>query len=237
MQAGVGPFNASLLQPFRDRLRSYAAGYTHETLPYAYFAAAYTLVVNSLVSVVAETHDCSDTLCMSYILSGGLEMVVPWVPQANPDHSMVMVKRVPSIQADFTGPVEDTFDPADCDVFGKSGVLIGIRLCLAPVPFNPGSIRAGKLASWNILKTANKRHIGVFVCEEGIDNGACDENNDAPRMTTQVSFHTLQVSLVAARSNHSIMRVMDATVRNGLCLSMLLQATNWCQRILYQCRI
>lgn len=222
MQAGVGPFNASLLQPFRDRLHSLAPDYPYETLPYTYFAAAYTLVINPLVSVVAETRDCSDTMCMSYILSGGLEMVVPWVPQASPDHSMVMVKRVPSIQVDFTGPVGDTFDAADCDVFGQSGMFIGIRLCLEQVRLNPASIRAGKLARRDILKSANKRHTGVFVCERGIDNGACDDNYDAPKMTTQVSFNTLQVSLVAARSNHSIVRVMDATVRNSLYLSMVI---------------
>lgn len=146
--AGVGPFNGSLVQPFRDFLHSLAPTYPYETLPYSYFAAAYTLVVNPLVSVVAETHECSDNLCVSYILSGGLEMVVPWVPQVHHDHSLVMVKRVPSIQVDFTGPTLDSFDDSDCDVFGESRVAIGIRLCLAPVRSSPGSIRAGKL-HWN----------------------------------------------------------------------------------------
>ena len=119
------------MQPFRDFLRTLAPTYEYETLPCSYFAAAYTLVVNPLVSVVAETRGCSDNLCMSYILSGGLEMVIPWVPQGYDDHSMVMVKNVPSIQADFTGPTMDRFNDSDCDVFGQSRVAIGIQLCLA----------------------------------------------------------------------------------------------------------
>lgn len=217
MQAGVGPFNASLLQPFRDRLRSYAAGYTHETLPFIYLAEAWTFLSNPLLSVSAKTPECSSTLCASYIFWGGLEYVVPWVPQVSPDHLMVMVKHVPSIQAHLMGPVEDTFDAADCDIFGEPGVRIGIRLCLAPVQLNPGSFRAGKLARRDIMKPANKRRIGVFLCEEGIDDGACDGNRSksAPNMTAQVSFRTLRVSFIAARSNHSIISVMDATVRDG----------------------
>lgn len=143
--AGSGPFNGSLVQPFREFLHSLSPTYPYETLPFAYFAAAYTLVYNPLVSTVAETHSCSNRLCMSYILSGGLEMVVPWVPQVHTDHSMVMVKRVPSIKVDFTGPVMDTFEDSECDVFGESGVMIGIRLCLSPVLSDPGSIRAGGL--------------------------------------------------------------------------------------------
>lgn len=146
-QQGLGPFNASLVQPYRDFLHSLAPAYPYETLPYSSFAAAYTLVVNPLVSVVTETHGCTDNLCMSYILSGGLEMVVPWVPQLHHDHSLVMVKRVPSIKADFTGPVRDFFDESECDIFGEAGVAIGIRLCLAPEPSNPASIRAGMLLS------------------------------------------------------------------------------------------
>lgn len=144
--AGVGPFNGSLVQPFRDFLHSLSPTYPYDTPPYTYFAAAYTLAVNPLVSVVAETPGCSDNLCMSYILSGGLEMVVPWVPEIHADHSMIMVGHVPSIQVDFTGPVMDVFEDADCDVFGESQVTIGIRLCLAPVKSNPGSIRAGMVS-------------------------------------------------------------------------------------------
>lgn len=224
MQAGVGPFNSSLLQPFRDYLHSLAPDYPYETLPFTYLAEAWTFLSNPLLSVSAKTHECSSTLCASYIFSGGLEYVVPWVPQVNPDHSMVMVKHVPSIQVDLTGPVEDAFDPADCDVFGESGVFIGIRLCLAPVQLNPGSFRAGKLAQRDILKPANKRRIGMFVCQQGIDDGACDGNHSesAPNMTAQVSFHTLRVSFIAARSNHSIISVMDATVRRGSYPSMIM---------------
>lgn len=150
MTAGVGPFNGSLLQPFLDTLRTMAPTYQYETLPYTYFAAAYTLVINPLVSVVAETNGCSSDLCASYILSGGLEMVIPWVPQGYDDHSMVKVKNVPSIQFDFTGPTMDSFSDSDCDIFGETGIDIGIRLCLAQAPYDLGSIRAGMFTQTDV---------------------------------------------------------------------------------------
>lgn len=141
--AGVGTFNGSYVQPFKDFLHTLSPTYEYETLPYSYFAGAYTLVINPLVSVVAQTRGCADNLCASYILSGGLEMVIPWVPQGYDDHSMVMVKNVTSIQTDFTGPTADRFNDSDCDVFGESRVMIGIRLCLAQTSSDPGTIRAG----------------------------------------------------------------------------------------------
>lgn len=148
--AGVGPFNGSLVQPFRDFLHTLAPTYQFETLPYSYFAGAYTLVINPLVSVVAETRGCSDNLCASYILSGGLEMVIPWVPQGYDDHSMVMVKNAPSIQVDFTGPTMERFNESDCDVFGETRVAIGIRLCLSQTPSNPETIRTGTCSPINL---------------------------------------------------------------------------------------
>lgn len=60
------------------------------------------------------------------------------------------------------------------------------------------------------------------MCQHGIDNGTCNGQHAAPNMTTQVSFHTLQVSLVAARSNHSIVSIMNSTVRDASYLSIVM---------------
>lgn len=143
----MGPFNGSLVQPFREFLQTLRPGYPYETLPYTYFAAAYTLVINPQVATVAHPVSCPGGTCTSYVLSGGLEMVAPWVPQAHEDHSLVKVQSVPSVQVDFSGPLEEPprFNESDCDIFGQSGVAIGIRLCLDQQPSGNGWIRAGML--------------------------------------------------------------------------------------------
>lgn len=210
--AGIGPFNGSLLQPFRDYLHALGPTYQYETLPYSYFAISYNLVVNPLVSMVMETRGCSNNLCASYILSGGLETANPW-PQGYNEHSMVIVKNVPSIQVDFTVPTMDGFIDSDCDIFGEDGIVVGIRLCLAQSSSDPGSIRAGNYVFRTVLvASTNERCTGIFVCEQGIDNGICQRQHAAPNITTQVTFYSLQTSIVAARSNHSIIGVTDSTV-------------------------
>ena len=80
---------------------------------------------------------------MSYLLSGGLEMVAPWVPQGHIDHPLVKIEQVPSIQMDFGWLVNDTFDDIDCDIFGEYGFRLGIRLCVAEDTSATGSFRAG----------------------------------------------------------------------------------------------
>ena len=147
--AGVGTFNSSLVEPFFRFLSSLAPQYEKSILPYTYYAAAYTLVLNPLISTISEPVTCLPGLglgCVSYLLSGGLEMVAPWAPQANlfRDYPMVKIERIPAVQLDFQGPVQDShFTDTECDIFGEPGVAIGIRFCLSEVPSLPGSLRAG----------------------------------------------------------------------------------------------
>ncbi|KAJ4407286.1 hypothetical protein N0V82_009955 [Gnomoniopsis sp. IMI 355080] len=104
--AGVGPFNASLVHPFIDYLQGLSPDYPYTVLPYTQFCAAYTLVLNPLIATVSEPVACiSDTPgdCMSYLLSGGLEMVAPWVPELDPDFPMVKIDNVQAVQMDFSG--------------------------------------------------------------------------------------------------------------------------------------
>ena len=44
---------------------------------------------------------------------------------------------------DFSSPGTDTFSEKDCDIFGQSGVEIGIRLCVAKYGLVMGGLKAG----------------------------------------------------------------------------------------------
>jgi hypothetical protein len=145
--AGVGRFNGSLVQPFKDFLHSLRPGYPYETVPYNYLASTYTLVVNPLFATVADPQNCTNEPCISYLLSGGLTTVIPWVPLDYGDYPLVRVKDAPSIQADFSMPTKEAlhFTDDECDLFGQENVRIGIRLCLKESTSEPGALIAGKL--------------------------------------------------------------------------------------------
>jgi hypothetical protein len=194
--AGVGPFNGSLVQPFREFLHNLRPDYPYATIPYNYLASAYTLVLNPLFATVADPRSCATPPCTSYLLSGGLTTVIPWVPSGYDQYPLVRVKNAPSIQADFSGPLADSqsFADADCDLFGQHNVMIGIRLCLKTSPLDPAMLMAG-----------------MFVCPEGIENGACSLHRPLPNITTQVSFYSLQTSFVTSRLNYTITNYLDST--------------------------
>ncbi|KAK8135657.1 hypothetical protein PG984_003597 [Apiospora sp. TS-2023a] len=195
--AGVGRFNGSLVGPFKTFLHTLRPGYPYETIPYNYLALAYTLVVNPLLTTVAEPRRCTIEPCISYLLSGGLTHVIPWVPRDHADYSLVRVRHAPSIQADFSGPLAKniSFHHDDCDIFGQNDILIGIRLCLKKNPLDSSQLMAG-----------------MFVCPKGIANGACATNRPAPNITTQVSFQSLQASFVSSRKNYTITSIEDTMV-------------------------
>lgn len=142
--AGVGPFNASLIEPFTNYLRLLAPSYPYQVLPFTYLAAVYILVLNPLISTVSEPVRCEGDKCVSYLLSGGLEMVAPWNLPGHEEHTMIKVDNTPSIQMDFSAPASDMFLLTDCDDFGKSGFNIGIRLCVAQES-DDASLRAGMI--------------------------------------------------------------------------------------------
>ncbi|KAK8047435.1 hypothetical protein PG996_015499 [Apiospora saccharicola] len=194
--AGVGRFNGSLVDPFKTFLHTLRPGYPYETIPYNYLASAYTLVVNPLLATVADPRRCTIEPCISYLLSGGLTTVIPWVPKDHADYSLVRVRHAPSIQADFTGPLAKniSFHSDDCDIFGQNDITIGIRLCLKRNPLDSSQLMAG-----------------MFVCPKGIAKGACAANKPAPNITTQVAFHSLQASFVSSRKNYTVTSIEDTT--------------------------
>ncbi|KUJ06535.1 uncharacterized protein LY89DRAFT_603023 [Mollisia scopiformis] len=191
--AGVSPFNASLIRPFITSAQSLSPNYQLMVVPYTVFAAVYTLVLNPLLCTPSQSVKCTGTNCMSYLLSGGLEMVAPWVPEGYSDYPMVKIEDVPSIQLDFEWPVSDIFDDADCDVFGEDGYTIGIRLCIVEDTTAVGSFRAG-----------------LFVCNNGTVGGICHATQPA-NITSSISFYTREATVVAVRSNYSIISTSNLT--------------------------
>ncbi|KAK5627505.1 hypothetical protein RRF57_003220 [Xylaria bambusicola] len=181
--AGVGPFNHSLVQPFMDALHQNAPDYPYEILPYTYYAAVYTLVLNPLVTSISKPLSCKGGSCMSYLLSGGLEYVAPWVPQGHTDHELVKINKVPSIQLDFEISSNSSFSESECETFGEHGITIGIRLCVTESQTSNALIRA--------------------------DGDSCGGNETRPNITTTLSAFTRSATIVAARSNYSIIDVAD----------------------------
>ena len=151
--AGIGPFTGSLVRPFLDFLQSLAPPdqRNQTVIPYTYSSIVNMLVMNSLVSTVASPVSCTDDGygdCTSYLVTGGLEMVTPWIPPADDygKFTLARVNRVPSIQVDVStlGAEEVNFSDEDCDIFGKDGFIIGLQLCVAADPTSQGSLRTGK---------------------------------------------------------------------------------------------
>ncbi|KAK8040968.1 hypothetical protein PG994_013975 [Apiospora phragmitis] len=197
----------------RNFLHTLRPGYQYETVPYNYLASAYTLVVNSLIATVAQPRTCATEPCNSYLLSGGLTTVIPWVPRDHADYSLMRVNHAPSIQADFTGPLakKTSFHNDDCDIFGQKGIAISIRLCLK------------RDASDSNNKIPRLR---MFVCPKGIAKGACAVGKPAPNITTQVSFRSLHASFVSSRKNYTITSIVGIKVR-APDLSKIAPANDW----------
>lgn len=80
---------------------------------------------------------------MSYLLSGGLEMVTPWTPLTTEEYPMLKIEDTTAMQLDFTEGNNVVFAEADCDVFGQAGYNVGMQLCIAADAAIPGILNAG----------------------------------------------------------------------------------------------
>jgi len=141
--AGVGAFDGKLVHPYLEYLASLSPEYPFQVLPYTYYAAVYNLVANSMFSTVAEPIDCQGEWCVAYLLSGGVIMATPWIPEGNTTYPMVKLDNVPSMHLEFESTVGDDFHEEDCQAFGSDDTKIGVRFCVAPMSGRANSLRAG----------------------------------------------------------------------------------------------
>ncbi|KAK4443151.1 hypothetical protein QBC34DRAFT_311616 [Podospora aff. communis PSN243] len=188
--AGIGPFNASYVGPFIDFWQSDGSS----VVPYSLYSVTHNLITNNLFSSVADPLECQRSErhldCASYILSGGLSMVAPWTPPGNPDHQLVSIPEVPTVQAEFNGRSgPKSFQPDDCVLFGSNQTHIAAELCLA-------------------LTDDNALHAGLFLCN-GISSGKCITDTPQPNLTTTLTLHHRTATLLTSRSNLTILSLSN----------------------------
>lgn len=72
-------------------------------------------------------------------------MATPWIPTGFDEYPLVSIESIPASQIQFRRNISatDDFGDGDCDVFGREGYLIGIKMCVAASKTLPGSIIAG----------------------------------------------------------------------------------------------
>jgi hypothetical protein len=133
------------LTPFKRLLAGNAPDYKYQVTPYSYFAPIYNLVINPMHSAAVPAVNCSGASCSSYLLTGGLEMVTPWIPLENMDYPLVKLDSVTSVHLEFHTHLEDTaFANEYCDVYGAPNVTIGIKVCVSK-DTETGSYKTGEL--------------------------------------------------------------------------------------------
>ncbi|KAK4445350.1 hypothetical protein QBC34DRAFT_441760 [Podospora aff. communis PSN243] len=208
--AGVGPFNASLVEPFIKQLNSMSPpDYPYQVLPYSIYAVVYNLMANPWYSTVVDPIACPDpsNRCESYLLSGGTLLMEPTIPPGYESYPLIKVPNVPTVQLDFTPPLAPelthTFPPSDCDIFDHPTALIAIRLCITPSPSHPNHLNAA-----------------LFICPNGTtpspSGPICTPPQTSPlpqtpqpphilpNLTTTFTLHTRTATLLLSQSNLSI---------------------------------
>ncbi|KAK1836854.1 hypothetical protein QBC39DRAFT_429866 [Podospora conica] len=194
--SGIGPFNASYVASFVGSLQDPETEPATAIVPYAFSSIVHNLITNSLFSTVADPISCQPSEryieCASYIISGGLSMVAPWTPDGNPDHPLVRIRDVPTIQAEFEGRSgPKSFSNRDCLLLGSERSHISAELCLSDV--------------------SGSMHVGLFLCD-GIFEGKCVINQTPrPNLTTTMTVFRRQATLLSARSNLTITSLSDLT--------------------------
>ncbi|KAK3315493.1 hypothetical protein B0H66DRAFT_642710 [Apodospora peruviana] len=174
--AGIGPFNASYVDPFFENLKSLSPGYTHQVLPYSSYAAVHDLIANpALVSDSSPVQCPESSACDSYFLSGGIAMTTPWMPSMPfASQRLARVTDVQGIQFDFEAGSGDgyNFSSADCETYGAEGVLIAIKVCL-------------------------------YICQSGTTNGSC-LSSPPPRITATMTMTRRRATVIATVTNYTI---------------------------------
>jgi len=143
LTAGVGAFNASLVQP--------ALNVADNGIPYGLHSALSNGVVNTELAIQGQPISClNQSICDSYLLPGCLDGCTPWPPGGWPDSPVVAIWNAPAVQYEFLNTIDssDGFQQSDCDVIG-GGVkyILAVQVCIAESNAYPGSIIISKTFS------------------------------------------------------------------------------------------
>ncbi|KAK3995014.1 hypothetical protein QBC44DRAFT_390303 [Cladorrhinum sp. PSN332] len=196
--AGVGLFEPSYVASYLEQLHSLVPEYPFQVLPYSASATAFNLVLNPLHSSGASAINCHDDIsCNSYILTGGISLTTPWVPQFASSNDLIKLSNVPSIQLEFDSREEHyEFLEADCSKYGADNILIGMMLCIRHDDEYPSSLVAG-----------------LFICPSGTSSETCSlpHSSTLPSLTTSLSIYTLSTTLLASPQNYTITSLTAST--------------------------
>jgi hypothetical protein len=189
--AGIGPFEGSYVDVYRESLRIRNLNRTDDVVPYTTLAVAHGLIVNPMHSISSQHASCDNVECDSYILPGGLVNSSPKPPLNLTDNPVILLDEVPSYRIDFQRDATEDVADGDCDLYFQHPFVIAIRFCVAPSHVQQGSV-----------------HVSLQVCDNGTSGDTCLSNSAvSPSLNTTFSLSVLTTSLVVARSNYSILSV------------------------------
>jgi len=144
--AGIGQFNGSYVRSYIQQFNTINPGYGLEVVPFSDLAIAQSLVTNQAHSVASPPINCTEDDCDSYLLPGGLALTFPWPPTNYTQSPVTVIHSAIGTQVEFKeGLVSgDAFQDDDCDVFGDTTTLIGVRFCVARSQVQAGALMAGE---------------------------------------------------------------------------------------------
>ena len=193
--AGIGPFESSYVDLYRDNLRIMNLNLTDDVLPYTTTAVAHGLIANPMHAVNSDHAGCDDESCDSYILPGGLSNSSPLPPTGLADDPVIVLDNVPSYQLDFQRDTNEPVFGDDCDLYWQHPYLIAIRFCVASSQVTEGSV-----------------HVSLQVCDAGTSGADClSKFPISPSINTTFSLSALTTSLVVSRSNYSVLTLSQAS--------------------------
>jgi len=193
--------------------------YKSAVAPYSFTAISYNLVANQMHSTICDPINCTGEYCRAYLMSGGVIMLTPWTPTSFPSYPLVMAHHIPSIHVEFEyNPTFPDFSATDCDFFGSAGILISAQVCIRNSKETKAHLDIGK-STYLISRTpvsapvslarSSNRFEGLYVCQNSANTTACGGLSAAANITTTVTFYTRRATVVASRSNYSIIGVSD----------------------------
>ncbi|KAF2729382.1 hypothetical protein EJ04DRAFT_475754 [Polyplosphaeria fusca] len=192
--AGVGQFNGSYVPRYLEKIKAVEPSYRFQIVPSTILAWSYSLVWNSLHVISGTPIDCKD--CDAYLLTGGVIMTTPWLPEGYDRYPLVNIDKAPATQVQFKRGMDssDGFTDENCSTYGSSGnITLGMKVCINKSKASPGSYVAG-----------------LYVCSNGTANNACSQPGSLPNLTTTMSVYGLSAAAISARSNFSIMSAQQS---------------------------
>jgi hypothetical protein len=142
--AGVGQFNGSYVTRYLEAIKAVEPSYKYQVVPSTVLATSYSMVWNSLHVISGAPIGCAS--CDAYLLSGGVTLTTPWIPQGFDSYPLVNVDNAPASQVQFERGMAKTdgFSDENCSLYGGTGnIKLGMKVCINKSKASEGSYVAG----------------------------------------------------------------------------------------------